>query len=177
MTTLAPTARLGTQPLLEVRKLLERAFDEFGEEDWDHTLGGLHALVRLDGVLVAHGAVVMRRVLVDGRTLRCGYVESVAVCPTRQRRGLGGRVMEALESLAEGYDLLALSASDAGAALYRQRGWRLWRGPSSSMTPQGLVATPEDDGGIYVLAGRPHQRSRLDLDAPIACDWREGDVW
>lgn len=69
--------------------------------------------------------------------------------------------------------MLALSASRQGAPLYESRAWQLWRGPSCVMTVDGPKSTPEDDGSIYVLPGR----APLDLDAPIACDWREGDVW
>jgi len=133
----------------------------------------MHALVlEGDDTVIAHGSLVMRRLLHDQRSLRVGYVEAVAVRADRRRRGHGATVMAALERLAPAYDLLALSASDAGVAFYEARGWSLWRGPSSVITPEGAVPTPEDDGAIYVLGG-----TGLDLDGPIACDWREGDVW
>ena len=41
------------------------------------------------------------------------------------------------------------------------------------MTPDGVVATPDDDGAIYVLT----TSAPVDLDGPITCDWREGDGW
>lgn len=167
-----PTALLAATELAEVRDLMHAAFDDFTDQDWAHALGGLHAVVRTDGELVAHGALVMRRLLVQGRSLRCGYVEAVAVHPGHRRRGMGHRVMAELEALAPGYDVLALSSSEAGVALYEARGWRRWRGPSSVLGPHGPEPTPDDDGAIYVLGG-----SGLDLDAPIACDWRDGDVW
>ena len=44
----------------------------------EHAPGGLHALVHDGGDLVAHGAVVQRRLLHDGRALRVGYVEAGA---------------------------------------------------------------------------------------------------
>ena len=56
----------------------------------------MHAIVEEDGVIVAHGAVVQRRLLHGGRALRTGYVEGVAVRPDRQRRGLGAALMTAL---------------------------------------------------------------------------------
>jgi hypothetical protein len=34
-----------------------------------------------------------------------------------------------------------------------------------------VVRTPQDDGSVLVLGGE------LDLDAPLVCDWRSGDVW
>lgn len=168
------TAELTAAELAEARALMDVAFDDFTDHDWDHALGGIHAFAAVDGRIVAHASLVMRRLLVGGRALRCGYVEAVAVHPEHRRRGLGSAVMAALEELAPAYDVLALGSSEDGLALYRGRGWQPWRGPSSVITPRGLVATPDDDGGwIHVLPGAVP----LDLDAPIACDWRDGDVW
>ena len=167
------TAELTETELAEARALMTVAFDgDFGDEDWAHALGGMHAVVRDDGRLVAHGALVRRALLVDERPLSCGYVEAVAVHPDRRRSGLASAVVASLEELAPAYDLLALSASDEGAHLYAGRGWLPWRGPTSAMSPRGLLRTPEDDESVYVLAG-----PTLYLDAPIACDWRAGDVW
>ena len=167
------TAELTPAELAEARALMGLAFDDFTDHDWGHALGGVHALVVEDGSLVAHGSLVARRLLHQGRSLRCGYVEAVAVHPAARRRGLASVVMTSLEELAPAYDVLALSASELGVPLYVARGWSPWRGPSSVMTPEGLVATPEDDGSVYVLPGS----APVDLDAPIACDWRDGDVW
>lgn len=173
MVTVRHTAQLADAELAAARALCDAAYDGFGDADWDHALGGMHALVHDDGALVAHGSLVMRRLLHGGRSLRCGYVEAVAVHPGRRRRGHGGRVMAALEELAPGYDLLALCSSQDGRELYEARGWRRWRGPTSVLTPDGIRATPQEDS-IYVL-GPPGLD--LDLDAPISCDWRDGDVW
>lgn len=166
------TAELTPVELAAARALCDAAFDgDFADADWTHALGGRHALVYDDGRLVAHGAIVLRRVRVGQTWLRCGYVEAVAVAGDVRRAGHGTRVMESLEELAPDYDLLALGASEAGALLYEARGWARWRGPSSVATSAGVVPTPEDDGSLYVLG------AGLDLDAPITCDWREGDVW
>ncbi|MDF1602894.1 GNAT family N-acetyltransferase [Nocardioides sp. YIM 152315] len=165
------TGELSPRDLAESRELCAGSFRDFTDADWSHALGGTHALVHEDGRLVAHGSLVLRRLMVDGRWLRCGYVEAVAVADDVRRRGRGSAVMESLEELAPGYDLLALSASDAGAPFYEARGWDRWRGPSSVATTVGVVPTPDDDGAIYARG------ERLDLDAPITCDWREGDVW
>ncbi len=70
------------------------------------------------------------------------------------------------------YAVTALSASDAGAALYAARGWLPWQGPTSVLTPAGVVRTPDDDGGVFVLPA-----PGLDRTAELTCDWREGDVW
>ncbi len=173
------TADLDAAAAAGVRALLDTAYggdssDAFAEEDWEHCLGGLHALLAEDGVLVGHAALVQRRLLHRGRALRAGYVEGVAVHPDRRRRGHAGTLVAALERVvAAAYDLGALSASDDAVALYAGRGWRCWRGPTSVLAPSGVTPTPDDDGGVFVLPGAVP----LDLDAALTCDWRDGDVW
>lgn len=56
--------------LVTVRHLLDRAFDNFDDDDWDHALGGCHAMVTddADATVVAHGSVVPRELHVAGRT-------------------------------------------------------------------------------------------------------------
>ncbi|MEV6393177.1 GNAT family N-acetyltransferase [Streptomyces sp. NPDC051907] len=173
---LAHTFELTQAELADIRSLLTDAFDgDFGDEDWGHTLGGVHALLYEDGVPVAHGAVIQRRVAHAGRSLRTGYVEGVAVRSDLRRRGLGDRVMEALERVIDGaYDLGALSASDAGAQLYAARGWQLWRGRIEAMTPEGTVHLPDEEDSTYL---RPAAGRRLpDPSAALLFDWRDGDV-
>lgn len=166
------TAQLTAVQLAAARALMDLAFDDFTDDDWHHALGGVHALVEREGGLVAHGTLVQRRLWTSGRSLRTGYVEAVAVHPDHRRQGLGHAVMDALEALAPAYDLLALSASDAGVALYESRGWVPWRGPTGVLGPHGPERTEEDDGAVYVLGA-----DGLDLDARVDCDWRDGDVW
>lgn len=168
------TAGLAAPVLAAARSLLHDVFDDMTESDWEHSLGGLHALVWEGPDLVGHAALIQRRILYGGKALRAGYVEGVGVRPDRQRRGHGAAMMTALErAIRAAYDLGALGASDAGAAFYAARGWQLWRGPSSALTPDGIRPTPDEDGGIYVLPGA----TPLDLDAPLTCDWRDGDPW
>ena len=172
MVSVRHTAQLSAEDLALARALCDASFDDFGDADWEHALGGMHALVEDGGTLVAHGSLVMRRMVHRGRALRCGYVEAVAVRDDHRRRGHGHHVMAALEDLTPAYDLLALCSSPEGRPLYESRGWSLWRGPTSVLAPDGPVATPDEDS-IYVLGGS----AGLDLDGPIACDWRDGDVW
>ncbi|MEE1929735.1 GNAT family N-acetyltransferase [Streptomyces sp. TRM 70351] len=169
------TAELGRGGVRAIRELLEEAFaEDFAETDMEHSLGGVHVCVREEGALVAHGAVVQRRLLHGGRALRTGYVEGVAVRADRRRRGYGGVVLAEVERVVRAaYDLGALGSTDAGVPFYTSRGWRVWRGPTYALTPEGVVRTPEDDGGVFVLPGDVP----LDLDAPLTCDWRDGDVW
>jgi aminoglycoside 2'-N-acetyltransferase I len=173
--TVVHTARLDDATLRTARALMDEAFGGgFGDEDWEHALGGLHALAFEGTRLVAHGAVVQRRMLHRGRALRCGYVEAVAVASDRRRQGLASAVLAELEWITRrAYDLGALSATDAGAALYLSRGWQLWQGPTSALTPSGIRRTPDDDGSVHVLLGT----AELDLTGELTCDWRDGDLW
>jgi aminoglycoside 2'-N-acetyltransferase I len=177
--TVRHTADVAAEDLASAQDLLGAAFshlppdEAFGPDDWEHALGGMHAFVHDDGVVVAHASLVMRRMLHAGRALRCGYVEAVAVAPDRQRQGLGGRVMSALEALAPGYDLLALGATDEGMGLYVAHGWLPWRGRLSALTPDGVVPTPDEAGYVLVLPGS----APLDLEGELTCDWRDGEVW
>jgi aminoglycoside 2'-N-acetyltransferase I len=173
------TADVSAADLEAAQALLHAAFahlppdEAFGPDDWEHAVGGMHALLHDDGVLVAHSSLVMRRMIHGGRALRCGYVEAVAVAPDRQRQGLGGRVMAALEALAPAYDLLALGATDEGMGLYLSHGWLPWRGRLLALTPDGVVSTRDEEGYVLVLPGT----AQLDLEGELTCDWRDGDVW
>ncbi|MCT7356135.1 GNAT family N-acetyltransferase [Streptomyces sp. 15-116A] len=171
----AHTADLTPAELDAVRALLTDAFDgDFGEEDWDHALGGMHALVDDEAGLAAHGSVVMRRVRHRGRWLRVGYVEAVAVRPDVRRTGLGGRVMDGLERIVDrAYDAGMLSASDDGARLYEARGWQLWGGRVCALGPEGVVHLPEEEDSTYV---RPALGGPLDPAHELLFDWRDGDV-
>ncbi|QWB22897.1 MULTISPECIES: GNAT family N-acetyltransferase [Streptomyces] len=172
----AHTADLAPAELAAVRALLDAAFEgDFGDDDWDHGLGGMHALVHDDSGLAAHGAVVMRRVGHRGRWLRAGYVENVAVRSDARRRGLGGRIMGELERVVErAYDLGALSASDDGARLYTSRGWRLWSGEVHALSPrEGDIRLPDEEDSTYV---RPALAGALDPAHALLFDWRDGDV-
>ncbi|WP_086830401.1 GNAT family N-acetyltransferase [Streptomyces sp. NRRL B-24572] len=173
---IAPTHELGSARLRSVRDLLDVAFEgDFSEEDWDHALGGVHAWIEDERGIAAHGAVVQRRVLHRGRSRRVGYVEGVAVRGDRRRRGLGGAVMAGLERVIDGtYAFGALSASDAGAALYRARGWRVWEGRLDVLGPEGIVRLAEEEGSVFL---RPAAGlAPPDPAAPLVFDWRDGDV-
>jgi len=84
------TADLDGETLHSAHQLLIEAFEgQFTEDDWEHTLGGMHALICKHGVLIAHAAVVLRRMLYRGAQLRTGYVEGVAVREDWREQGLG----------------------------------------------------------------------------------------
>jgi aminoglycoside 2'-N-acetyltransferase I len=170
----AHTSELDAATLTAARALLEDVFDDMTGHDWEHALGGIHALVWEGPELIGHGSVIQRRLLAGGRALRTGYVEAVGVRADRRGRGHGAALMDVLERVVRGaYELGALGATDVGAAFYAARGWRLWQGPTSALTPAGIKRTQEEGGCIYVFPpGGP-----LDLSGELTCDWREGDLW
>jgi aminoglycoside 2'-N-acetyltransferase I len=175
MIQVAHTADVDPATLHAARAMLEAVFEgDFADTDWEHSLGGMHALAWDGDEVVGHASLVQRRLLHAGRALRAGYVEGVGVRADRQRRGYGAAMMDALERIIRAaYDLGALGATDDGARLYQARGWQRWRGPTSAITPDGVIRTREEDGFIYVLPGA----AELDLTGELACDWRDGDVW
>jgi aminoglycoside 2'-N-acetyltransferase I len=172
---LVHTADLESEARQRAYEMVNDAFaGEFTDTDWDHALGGMHALIWHHGAIIAHGAVVQRRLLYRGAALRCGYVEAVAVREDWRGQGLAIAILDACEQVIRGgYQLGALSSSDRGRRLYTLRGWLPWRGPTSVLAPAGTTRTPDDDGSVFVL---PVGVS-LDATAALACDWRDGDVW
>jgi len=171
----AHTAQLDPGTLSAARALLYAVFDDMTEADWEHSLGGIHALAYEGSELVGHAAVVQRRLLHGGRALRTGYLEGVGVRADRRRRGHASEMMEALERvIRDAYELGALGATDDATLFYSGRGWRLWGGPLSALTPDGVVRTPDEQGAVYVL---PVEGVPLDLSGSLTVDWRDGDVW
>jgi aminoglycoside 2'-N-acetyltransferase I len=170
----AHTADLDAVALETARSLLDDVFDDLTDDDWEHALGGVHALVWDEAGLIGHGSVVQRRLLHGRRALRTGYVEGVAVRADYRGRGHGSALMGALEHVVRAaYDVGALGATDEAADFYAARGWKQWQGPTSALTPTGIRRTEEDDGGVYVFP----VAVALDLTGELTCDWRDGDVW
>ncbi len=171
------TADLGAARRAAARALLYDVFDDMTEPDWEHCLGGMHALAVEDGKVVAHAALVSRRLGYRGRPRRTGYVEGVAVRADRRRRGLGAAVMAPLERLITGsYELGALAATDDGALFYAARGWQAWTGRTWALAPAGAVRTPDEDHCVFVMPGSISVAA-ADLTGDLVADWREGDAW
>lgn len=176
-----PTGELLPVEITAIRKLLVAAFETdededegFGDDDWEHAIGGLHFILDVDGDVVAHASVVEREIHVDRRALRTGYVEAVATTPQRQGVGLGSLLMaEVTAHIRDRFELGALGTGRHG--FYERLGWQMWMGPTSVRSPDGTTPTPEEDGHVLVLS--TPTSPPLDLTAPISCDWRSGDVW
>jgi aminoglycoside 2'-N-acetyltransferase I len=172
---LAHTAELDADTLLRARRLLDEVFgEEMTAEDWEHALGGLHALIWVGSELVGHASVVQRRLYHQGRPLRAGYVEGVAVAQAHRGGGHGATLMQAIERVIHrAYHLGALGSTDEAADFYSHRGWQRWMGPTSALTPTGIVRTEDCDGCVYVFpVDRP-----LEPTGELTCGWREGDAW
>jgi aminoglycoside 2'-N-acetyltransferase I len=166
------TADLGEGMRSQIRDLMDAAFDGVSDDTYENVLGGIHTLVIEDGELIGHASVVQRRMLHGGLALRTGFIEGVAVRADRRRRGHGDAMMAVLERIVRsGYQLGALGASADGSRLYSSRGWQLWRGPVSAMTPEGIRPTP--DVMVYVLP----TSVPVDVSAEITCDWRPASLW
>lgn len=173
------TDQLTAAEIEAIRELLWAAFaaDEdgaFTEDDWQHSIGGMHFVLDVDGLVITHASVVERELQVDGMPVRTGYVEAVATAVGKQRRGYGTAVMHEVNAhVAENFDLGALGTGSQ--SFYERLGWQIWRGPSYVRNPAGLERTSDEDGYILVLL--TPSSPTVDLAAPISGEWRPGDVW
>ena len=176
MIRIAHTSELQRPLLDEIWEMLVDVFEgDIEPSDWEHALGGIHALGYDDAeALVGHASVIQRRLILGDRALRTGYVEAVGVRAEARRHGHASALMDAIEHVIRGaYDLGALGASDMALAFYRQRGWLPWEGETYALTPDGIERTPEDDDSLHVL----ELAQPLDRAGAITSDWREGAVW
>ncbi|WP_103501140.1 MULTISPECIES: GNAT family N-acetyltransferase [Streptomyces] len=171
----APTADLSAGELEAARTLLATVYEEAQDgSDWEHCLGGTHILLYRDGQLIGHTAVVLRRLLHDGHALRTGYVEGVAVRADERGHGHGATLLAEAERLIRGgYEVGALCSTEMALPFYAARGWQLWQGPTSALTPDGVERTPDEDDAVHVLP----VTAKLDLTGALTCDWRGGELW
>lgn len=172
------TPELQPGEVAELRDLLWAAFppgeEAFTEEDWEHAMGGTHVLLTIGDRLAAHASVVERTLHVAEHAVRTGYVEAVATSPDLQGGGLGTLVMEEVGAIIrDGYEMGALGTG--AHHFYERLGWRTWRGPTSTRTVTGERRTPDEDGFVMILT--TPTSPALDLDLPLSCEWRPGDVW
>ncbi len=169
------TADASRECLGQIRGLFSTAFDEnFTEQDWEHVLGGWHVVIKDDGVVIAHAAVVARVLEVADRAFHTGYVEGVATHPGRQREGLGSQTMSEVSHLLRSeFELGALSTSVHD--FYERLGWKRWQGPTYVQHNSELVRTEEEDGGVMALPFGPSRD--IDLTSSLSCQSRPGDDW
>lgn len=169
------TVELAPHELDAIRVLMDAAFDgDFGDADWEHAIGGTHALIGGADGIIAHASVVERAITVAERPLRCGYVEAVGVAPTHQGRGLGTAVMRELRTSLDEFDLGVLSTGEWH--FYERLGWERWHGTTWVRHAGGVLQrTTDEDDGIMVL--RTPLSPAVDLTAAIVCEARSGDHW
>ena len=125
--------------------------------------------------LAAHASVVERDLHV-GRTgsNRTGYVEAVAVDPSRQGSGLETQVMHEIDA-DRGADELGVLGTLRPPFLRTPRVAGR-RGPLSVRVPtMANRRTREEEGDIPCWRYRAWPR--LDLTRRLSCEWRPGDVW
>ena len=169
-----PTSALDPAALDAAKALCADEYVSFTDDDWDHGLGGLHAIAWDGDVVVGHAAVAQRRLIHAGKALRCGYVENVVVRSSHRRQRMATAMMTAIgDAIVRGFDIGGLAAGEDGARVYVPLGWRKWLGPTFALTPGGVIRTPDDDAEIYVLP----VGDDLDLTGELTCDWRDGDLW
>ncbi len=172
-----PSADLSSAELDLLRRFLDEGFaGRFDEDDWNHTVGGVHVLVYEGRLVLAHAAVVGRTLWVDGRALETGYVEGVATRGDRRGEGHATRVMrEAERTIRQRYQLGGLSDGSDIPGFYERLGWQRWQGPTFVASAEGPIRTADEDGSVMVL--RTPSTGDLELTAALTCDWRNGDVW
>jgi aminoglycoside 2'-N-acetyltransferase I len=147
---------------------------EFTADDVDHAMGGVHWVAEEGGRIIGHASVVPRPLEVDGRPIRSGYVEAVAVHPAWRGRRIATRMLEAAgDHIGAEFDLGALSTGVHG--LYERIGWERWHGPTFFRTADGPVRTEDEDDGIMVL--RTSRTPPLTLTEALSCESRAGDAW
>jgi aminoglycoside 2'-N-acetyltransferase I len=169
------TTEASSSRLDEIRRLMDLAFDgDFTDDDWEHTLGGLHVVVVEDDVVVSHAAVVARVLIAGTRPFRTGYVEGVGTAKAKMGQGFGSQAMaKVTEIVRRDYELGALGTGRQ--SFYQRLGWERWQGPTFVRDGDELLRTEEDDDGIMVLRFGPSEE--IDLAARLVCRSRSGDDW
>ena len=157
-----------------IRRLLSEAFEgDFSHADWEHTCGGIRFLGIEDDEVISHGAVITRRIWIDGNEHQVGYVEGIAVTPQHWRKGHGSKLMKELTSYcAESFSISLLSPGEK--EFYSRFGWREFSGKSFVKEGDEIVRTREDDDSLMYLLGR------VPISEPLQefiCEIRSGDPW
>ena len=162
--------------LSAIRQMLDAAFDgRFSDDDWEHSLGGTHAMIHDGEQVLAHASVVARTITVATRQVRVGYVEGVGVAPAIHGQGLGSAVIVAINGvIRDRFELGMLSTGEP--QFYERLGWERWRGPTWTLHQDGRrERTADEDDGI--MAYRTERSKDLDASAAITCEHRAGDCW
>lgn len=157
-----------------VRKFLTGVFGPgFDEVAWQHSLGGVHFVLRYQGQLVTHLSIVPRAIYINGRDMRAGYVEAVATASQFRGRWFGTSLAAAASAyIVSEFDIGALATSTA-ISLYARLGWRIWSGKTFAER-HGEVIQVGPQGCVMILAPKGVE---INIDGNISTNWRDGDVW
>ncbi len=161
----------------QIRMLLDAAFEgDFSDADWQNSCGGWRILGFQGGRLVAHAALVGRSMLVDGQLAEVGYAEAIAVDPDYQGRGIGLRLIPAVNQLATAhFELSMLSTNEH--EFYARTGWTRFTGKSyvaKDAFTWDSQRSADDDGSLMFLT-RPVESTAGPLQ--VVCQPRSGDAW
>lgn len=160
--------------LEDIHKLLIEAFDQdFSDADWQHTFGGTRVIGFIDNKVMAHAALVARKIWLDDIAHQVGYLEGVAVLPKFQKQGFGSELLASVSDFAsKNYQWSMLSSSEK--YFYRKHGWQDYLGHSFVLIADKEIATPTEDEGLMYLAMGKHQ-----IPSPMraVCEQRSGDYW
>ena len=132
----------------------------------------IHVLAKPDGVLVSHALWITRWLEIkDLPRLRTAYVEGVATHEIYRGEGYAAAVVKRLVGEIQDYDISALSPADT--TLYARLGWEYWQGPLYARKDGDWIHVPEETAMIL----RTPETPRLEFQAPLSIEWREGEVW
>ena len=165
--------------LSSLTALCEAAFGEPFAGAWERVGPGIHVFAEAEGRSIAHAMVVDRRLYLGHEpdlALDVGYVEHVASLPELQGAGHGTSVMrEVGRIIADEYVLGALATGSN--PFYERLGWETWQGPTFVRMADGQrVRSADEDGHVMVLR-TDRTPAPLDLQGPIAIDWRAEEPW
>ncbi len=174
--TVMPTSALTPDTRREIIDLCNRAFetDEFNElfDIIADAVDPTHLLGRLDGQLVGHVLRTTRRLwLADGTCLMTAHLDSVAVEPDLQGRGIGSSLIERVAAEFGEFDIGTLSTERQ--SFYTRLGWESWKGQTARRRETEDVPTP----GQPVMVLRTIRTPPLDLNSLLVIEARGGNSW
>lgn len=175
----AQTEEIEPETFEQLTTLCEAAFEEPFAPVWERVGPGIHVFLEAGGRLVAHAMIVDRRLFIGHEgdlALDVGYVENVATQPDLWGQGHGTGVMREIgRIIGDEYVLGALGTGQNG--FYERLGWETWRGPTFVRMLDGQrIRSADEDGDVMVLR-TPRTPPDLDLDGPVAVDWRPEQPW
>lgn len=157
-----------------IKNLLSDAYeDDFSEEDWLHTFGGVRFLGTINREIVAHGSVVPRKISINDELIAVGYLEGIAVSSNHQGQGVGRQLLSSISDfcLSE-YQISMLSTDEFD--FYGNFGWKQFKGKSGVLLGTEVILTPDEDEGLMYLIGKTGSSQEI---LTAYCDSREGDHW